>query len=88
MAKLLQGKVVLVTGAGSPIGLGRAMTLALVQAGARVAMLDRNREWLAHTLEEVHEPFLVQEGYVVRTPQGRVLAPKGWLAVGLRPPSP
>ena len=53
MAKLLQGKVVLVTGAGSPIGLGRAMTLALVQAGARVAMLDRNREWLAHTLEEV-----------------------------------
>jgi Holliday junction DNA helicase RuvB len=41
----------------------------------------------AHTLEEVHEPFLVQEGYVVRTPQGRVLAPKGWLAVGLQPPS-
>ena len=40
----------------------------------------------AHTLEEVHEPFLVQEGYVVRTPQGRVLAPKGWLAVGLKPP--
>jgi Holliday junction DNA helicase RuvB len=30
----------------------------------------------ADTLEEVHEPFLVQEGYVVRTPQGRVLAPK------------
>jgi hypothetical protein len=23
----------------------------------------------------------------VRTPQGRVLAPKGWLAVGLQPPS-
>lgn len=41
----------------------------------------------AHTLEEVHEPFLVQEGYVVRTPQGRVLAPKGWLALGLQPPS-
>ena len=28
----------------------------------------------------------MQEGYVVRTPQGRVLAPKGWLAVGLKPP--
>ncbi len=40
----------------------------------------------AHTLEEVHEPFLVQEGYVLRTPQGRVLTPKGWLAVGLPPP--
>jgi len=39
-----------------------------------------------HTLEEVHEPFLVQEGYVQRTPQGRVLSPKGWLAVGLTPP--
>lgn len=40
----------------------------------------------AHTLEEVHEPFLVQEGYVSRTPQGRVLTEKGWLAVGLIPP--
>ncbi|NBV79645.1 MAG: Holliday junction branch migration DNA helicase RuvB, partial [Verrucomicrobia bacterium] len=41
----------------------------------------------AHTLEEVHEPFLVQEGYVARTPQGRVLTDKGWLAAGLTPPS-
>ena len=41
----------------------------------------------AHTLEEVHEPFLVQEGYVTRTPQGRVLTDKGWLAAGLTPPS-
>ena len=37
---LLQGKVALVTGAGSSIGLGRAMSLALVEAGARVAMMD------------------------------------------------
>ena len=42
----LTGKVAIVTGAGSPIGLGRAMTSALVQAGARVAMLDVNKEWL------------------------------------------
>ena len=27
----------------------------------------------AETLEEVHEPFLIQEGYLQRTPQGRVL---------------
>lgn len=40
----------------------------------------------AHTLEEVHEPFLVQEGYIARTPQGRVLTGKGWLAAGLTPP--
>ena len=38
--RALDGKVAIVTGAGSPIGLGRAMALALVQAGARVAMLD------------------------------------------------
>ena len=36
----LLGKVAIVTGAGSTIGLGRAMTLALVGAGARVAMMD------------------------------------------------
>lgn len=51
-SKLLEGKIALVTGAGSPIGLGRAMTLALVQAGARVALLDKNREWLDATLQE------------------------------------
>ncbi len=36
----LEGKVAIVTGAASTIGLGRAMTLALVRAGARVAMMD------------------------------------------------
>jgi Holliday junction DNA helicase RuvB len=39
----------------------------------------------AETLEEVHEPFLIQEGYLQRTPQGRVLTDKGYAAVGLRP---
>ncbi len=38
--QLLKGKVAIVTGAGSPIGMGRAMTLAMVRAGARVAMMD------------------------------------------------
>ena len=40
-----------------------------------------------HTLEEVHEPFLIQEGYLSRTPQGRVLTPKGWQAAGMPPPT-
>ena len=40
----------------------------------------------AHTLEEVHEPFLVLEGYISRTPQGRVLSQKGWRAIGIVPP--
>ena len=42
----LQCKVAIVTGAGSPIGMGYAMTLGLVRAGARVAMMDVNKEWL------------------------------------------
>jgi Holliday junction DNA helicase RuvB len=37
----------------------------------------------AETLEEVHEPFLIQEGYLQRTPQGRVLTAKGYHAIGL-----
>ncbi|HWA08766.1 MAG TPA: Holliday junction branch migration DNA helicase RuvB [Opitutaceae bacterium] len=40
----------------------------------------------AETLEEVHEPFLIQEGYLQRTPQGRVLTAKGYAAIGLKPP--
>jgi Holliday junction DNA helicase RuvB len=36
------------------------------------------------TLEEVHEPFLIQEGYLQRTSQGRVLTAKGYHAVGLK----
>ena len=51
----LTGKVAIVTGAGSPIGLGRAMTLALVQAGAQVAMLDVNEVWLEQTANEVRK---------------------------------
>lgn len=39
----------------------------------------------ANTLEEVHEPFLIQEGYIQRTAQGRVLTEKGWHVIGLDP---
>jgi Holliday junction DNA helicase RuvB len=38
----------------------------------------------AETLEEVHEPFLIQEGYLQRTPQGRVITPKGYTAIGFK----
>jgi Holliday junction DNA helicase RuvB len=41
----------------------------------------------SETLEEVHEPYLIQEGYLQRTPQGRILTDRGYAAVGLRPPS-
>jgi hypothetical protein len=33
----------------------------------------------------VHEPYLIQEGYLQRTPQGRVLTAKAWQTIGLKP---
>jgi NAD(P)-dependent dehydrogenase (short-subunit alcohol dehydrogenase family) len=48
----LEGKVAIVTGAGSTIGLGHAMTLALVEAGARVAMVDIDERSLAQSAAE------------------------------------
>ncbi|WP_404425556.1 Holliday junction branch migration DNA helicase RuvB [Nibricoccus sp. IMCC34717] len=57
---------------GGPVGIG---TIAIA-AGEE-----------AETLEEVHEPFLIQEGYLQRTPQGRILTEKGYRAIGLEPPS-
>ena len=55
---------------GGPVGLG---TLA-VGVGEE-----------EHTLEEVHEPFLIQEGYIQRTAQGRVLTAIGWEVTGREP---
>lgn len=37
------------------------------------------------TIEEVYEPYLIQEGYLKRTPQGRVLTERGYAVVGVRP---
>jgi Holliday junction DNA helicase RuvB len=53
---------------GGPVGLGT------------VAVAVGEEE---HTLEEVHEPFLIQEGYIKRTSQGRMLTSKGWDITGL-----
>jgi len=52
---VLRGRVAIVTGAGSPRGTGHAMAIGLVRAGARVAMLDINQEWLAQSLAQVQE---------------------------------
>src|SRR2546427_18184 len=49
----LKGKVAIITGAASPIGLGHAMTVALVRAGARVALLDINETWVAQSAAEM-----------------------------------
>ena len=37
------------------------------------------------TLEEVYEPFLIQEGFLMRTPRGREVTPKAYEHLGKKP---
>lgn len=37
------------------------------------------------TIEEVHEPYLMQLGFIERTPRGRVITKKGYEHVGIEP---
>lgn len=46
------------------------------------AALSESRD----ALEEVIEPFLLQQGLIQRTPRGRALAPRGWKHLGLDAP--
>ena len=56
---------------GGPVGIE---TMAAALSEARDA------------IEEVIEPFLLQQGLIQRTPRGRMLAPKAWTHLGLTPP--
>jgi Holliday junction DNA helicase RuvB len=38
------------------------------------------------TVEDVYEPFLIQQGLLMRTPRGRVALPAAWEHLGLTPP--
>ncbi len=38
------------------------------------------------TLEDVHEPFLIMQGYISRTPRGRVAMPSAYDKIGAPPP--
>ncbi len=38
------------------------------------------------TVEDVYEPFLIQQGLIMRTPRGRVALPSAWQHLGLTPP--
>ena len=40
-----------------------------------------------NTLEEVYEPFLVQQGFLQRTPRGRVATPQAYRHFGYTPPA-
>ncbi len=38
------------------------------------------------TVEDVYEPYLIQQGLLMRTPRGRVATPAAWLHLGLEAP--
>jgi Holliday junction DNA helicase RuvB len=56
---------------GGPVGVE---TLAAALAEAR------------DTLEDVVEPYLIQEGFLLRTSRGRMLGDAGWRHLGIKPP--
>jgi Holliday junction DNA helicase RuvB len=39
------------------------------------------------TLEDVYEPYLLMEGYLARTPRGRVATKRAFEHLGRKPPS-
>jgi holliday junction DNA helicase RuvB len=57
---------------GGPVGLGTLAVSISEDAG---------------TLEEVYEPFLIQNGFLMRTPRGRVATAKAYRLCGYPPPS-
>ncbi len=57
---------------GGPVGLTTIATAVGEESG---------------TIEEVHEPFLIMEGYIMRTPRGREATQKAFEHIGVVPPS-
>ncbi|MCL4166410.1 UNVERIFIED_CONTAM: hypothetical protein GTU68_028102 [Idotea baltica] len=57
---------------GGPVGLSTVATAVGEESG---------------TIEEVHEPFLIMEGYLQRTPRGREATEKAYKHLGKVPPS-
>jgi Holliday junction DNA helicase RuvB len=56
---------------GGPVGLGTIATAVSEDAG---------------TIEEVYEPYLIQEGFIIRTPRGRIVLEKAYKHLGrIRP---
>ena len=57
---------------GGPVGIGTVAVAVGEDAG---------------TLEEVYEPFLIQQGFLERTPRGRCATPLAYRRFGIKPPS-
>src|SRR5687768_17098289 len=58
--------------AGGPVGLGTVAVAVGEDAG---------------TLEDVYEPYLIQQGFLQRTPRGRCATPLAYQRFGLTPPA-
>jgi holliday junction DNA helicase RuvB len=61
-------------------------TLINQERAAGVATLAAAMQQEADTLEDVVEPFLLYEGFILRTSGGRLPTPKAYAHLGLRPP--
>jgi len=57
---------------GGPVGLNTISTAVGEESG---------------TIEDVYEPFLIQEGFLMRTPRGREATPKAYQHLGRKPAS-
>ena len=70
--------------------LDRAVLIALIDkfgggpVGLSTLALAVGEE--PETVDTVCEPFLVREGFITRTPRGRVATPAAWSALGRKPP--
>jgi Holliday junction DNA helicase RuvB len=64
-------------------------TLALAFEGRPVGLgtLSDSVGESPDTIEDVYEPYLLQEGLIARTPRGRVAMPKAYRHIGLEPPT-
>ncbi len=57
---------------GGPVGLDNVAAAIGEEAG---------------TIEDVIEPYLIQQGYLQRTPRGRIATPAAWRHLGIAPPA-
>ncbi|PPT07391.1 Holliday junction DNA helicase RuvB [Geitlerinema sp. FC II] len=76
-----------------PMGLDwtdrRLLTVAIEQFGGGPVGLETIAATTGEdpqTIEEVYEPYLMQIGYLARTPRGRVATPAAWKHLGYDPP--
>lgn len=67
----------------------RLLSFMIEQFGGRPVGLDTLAAATgedAQTIEEVYEPYLLQIGYLQRTPRGRIATPAAWQHLGYEPP--